>query len=170
MHPKILVSACLLGKPVRYNGSAMQVAHPALERWRREGRIVEVCPEVLAGFSVPRPPAEIADGASGDDVLSGAARVVEIGGRDVTEFFLASAQATLEIAKANRCAYALLIDGSPSCGSSFIHDGRFQGKVHAGTGITAALLARHDIAVFAHTQIDELEAAMTKGAEASKQG
>jgi hypothetical protein len=42
MTDKILVSACLLGRPVRYNGSAKTIEHPALERWRQEGRIVSI--------------------------------------------------------------------------------------------------------------------------------
>jgi uncharacterized protein YbbK (DUF523 family) len=37
---RILVSACLLGQPVRYDGSHRQVLHATLEIWRREGRVV----------------------------------------------------------------------------------------------------------------------------------
>ncbi|XHO60378.1 hypothetical protein BCC0191_003499 [Burkholderia ambifaria] len=54
--PKILVSMCVLGHPVRYNGSAKTAAHETLARWRREGRLVPVCPELAGGMSVPRPP------------------------------------------------------------------------------------------------------------------
>lgn len=60
MTRKILVSACLLGSPVRYNGAAKTLVHPALDAWRREGRVVSVCPELSGGFGVPRPAAEIA--------------------------------------------------------------------------------------------------------------
>ena len=56
---KILVSACLLGSHVRYNGSCRLDNHPVLTRWQAEGRVVQICPEVAAGFSTPRPPAEI---------------------------------------------------------------------------------------------------------------
>jgi uncharacterized protein YbbK (DUF523 family) len=35
--PKILVSMCVLGYPVRYNGSAKTAAHEMLARWQREG-------------------------------------------------------------------------------------------------------------------------------------
>ncbi|MBN3821378.1 DUF523 domain-containing protein, partial [Paraburkholderia sp. Se-20369] len=65
---KILVSTCLLGQPVRYNGAAKTAAHHALDAWRRDGRLVPVCPELAAGFGVPRPPAEIAHGQSGQHV------------------------------------------------------------------------------------------------------
>ena len=56
---RILVSACLLGSHVRYNGSYRLDNHPVLTRWQAEGRVVQICPEVAAGFSTPRPPAEI---------------------------------------------------------------------------------------------------------------
>ena len=56
---------------------------------------------------------------------------------------------------------ALLIDGSPSCGSGFIHDGGFGGRRHAGAGVTAALLRQNGIEVFAETQIDALRARLS---------
>ena len=86
--PKILVSMCVLGHPVRYNGSAKTATHETLARWQREGRLVPVCPELAGGLSVPRPPAEIADGASGLHVLTGAARIVDVHGTDVTAPFV----------------------------------------------------------------------------------
>jgi len=161
MTPRILVSACLLGRPVRYNGSAKAVAHPVLDEWRAQGRLVVVCPELMAGFGVPRPPAEIAAGASGEAVLAGAARVVELTGADVTACYVEGARAVLALAQENGCRFALLIDGSPSCGSGFIHDGGFGGRRHAGAGVTAALLRQNGIEVFAETQIDVLRARLS---------
>lgn len=158
MKSKILVSACLLGRPVRYNGAAKPLGHPAIERWEAEGRIVSVCPELSAGFSVPRPPAEISCGAAGAEVLAGTARVMDATGRDVTDLYVAGAEAALKLAEANGCAFALLIDGSPSCGSGFIYDGSFAGRRHAGNGVTAALLQQNGISVFSDTQIDALQA------------
>lgn len=158
MTAKILVSACLAGRPVRYDGAAKTLEHPALARWREEGRVVIVCPELAGGFSVPRPPAEIAEGGSGDDVLAGRARVVEITGADVTELYLAGARSALALAQAEGCRFALLIDGSPSCGSAFIYDGAFAGRRHAGSGVTAALLRAQGLEVFTPSEIDVLEA------------
>lgn len=163
MTARILVSACLLGRPVRYNGSAKAVAHPVLDAWRAQGRLVVVCPELIAGFSVPRPPAEIAGGASGQAVLAGAARVVERTGADVTDRYVEGARAVLALAREHDCRFALLIDGSPSCGSGFIHDGSFAGRRHAGAGVTAALLRQNGIEVFAETQIDALQARLSPG-------
>ncbi|MBA8899605.1 DUF523 domain-containing protein [Phyllobacterium sp. P30BS-XVII] len=156
MTAKILVSACLLGRPVRYNGSAKTLAHPLLAQWLAEGRVVSTCPELAAGFSIPRPPAEIGEGETGDEVLSGTARVVDINGRDVTDLYITGAHSALALARANDCRFALLIDGSPSCGSGFIYDGNFAGKKHPGTGVTAALLRANGIEVFSDTEIEAL--------------
>ncbi|MBK1622664.1 DUF523 domain-containing protein [Afifella marina] len=158
MPSRILVSACLLGEAVRYDGGARPLCHSALARWQAEGRVVAVCPELIGGFCVPRRPAEIADGRSGEDVLAGRARVVDTSGADVTEGFLAGARAALRIARAQNCHFALLIDGSPSCGSSLIYDGSFDGRKHAAIGVTSALLRANGIEVFADHEIDALAA------------
>ena len=156
--PKILISACLLGQPVRYDGKGKPLSHPTIERWRSEGRLVTICPEMAGGMPVPRPPAEIENGASGLDVLEGRARVLEVTGGDVTAQFIAGAERALAFARANGCTHALLIDGSPSCGSVAIYDGSFSGVKHAGSGVTAALLEKAGIAVFSPADIDRLEA------------
>jgi uncharacterized protein YbbK (DUF523 family) len=155
--PKILVSACLLGRPVRYDGSAKTLVHQALERWKAEDRLVTLCPELAAGFSTPRPQAEIDGGQSGREVLSGRARVIEATGADVTDLYIVGAQAALLLAQANDCRFALLADGSPSCGSRFIYDGRFAGGKHAGAGVTTALLRENGIEVFAESEVGILQ-------------
>ena len=157
---RILISACLLGSPVRYNGTARLLDAPILQLWRDEGRLVAICPEITAGFVIPRPAAEIADGATGEAVLDGRARVVEQTGADVTALFLSGAQAALALARVHDCCFALLTEGSPSCGSGFIHDGSFSGGKHAAHGVTAALLLRHGIRVFGESQIAELTACL----------
>ena len=87
----ILVSACLLGEAVRYNGTDRRSDDPILKRWLAEGRVVPVCPEIAAGAPVPRPPSEIAGDGGGAGVLAGTARVIEPDGHDVTDLFLAGA-------------------------------------------------------------------------------
>ncbi len=116
-----------------------------------------ICPEMAGGMPVPRPPAEIERGASGLDVLEGRARVLEVTGGDVTAQFIAGAQKALAFAKANGCTHALLIDGSPSCGSVAIYDGSFSGLKHPGNGVTAALLGKAGITVFSPAGIDRLD-------------
>ncbi|MGE7368346.1 DUF523 domain-containing protein [Neorhizobium sp. NPDC001467] len=168
MVEKIIVSACLLGRPVRYNGTARLTGHELLERWQREGRIVSICPELTAGFAVPRPPAEIALGSSGEAVLQGCANVIEATGLDVTALYVAGAHATLALAREHDCRFALLTDGSPSCGSGFIYDGSFRGQTHGAAGVTASLLRNHGIKVFSESRIDELQSCLSSQAGRSK--
>jgi uncharacterized protein YbbK (DUF523 family) len=156
MTGKILISACLAGLPVRYDGQAKPLLHQAVERWRAEGRLVTLCPELAAGFQVPRPPAEIENGLDGDDVLDGRARVLEVGGADVSPAYMEGARIALAVAREQGCRHALLIDGSPSCGSGFVYDGSFSGLRHPGRGVTTALLTRSGIAVYSDREVDRL--------------
>jgi len=94
----VLVSACLLGEAVRYNGGDKRSDHEILERWISEGRIVSVCPEVAGGLSVPRPPAEIADGMGGQNVLAGVACVFASTTEDVTTAFVQGAKVAHRLA------------------------------------------------------------------------
>lgn len=159
---RILISACLLGRPVRYDGGGKRLTDRRLERWQAEGRLVPVCPELMGGLSVPRPAAEIA-GGSGAAVLAGRARVVTTTGEDVTAAFVAGAEAALDLARQNGCVHALLIDRSPSCGSLHIYDGTFSGRRIAGAGVTASLLSAHGIAVYADHEVERLAEAIEAG-------
>jgi uncharacterized protein YbbK (DUF523 family) len=143
---RVLVSACLLGEPVRYNGEIIHVEHPVLARWQREGRVVAVCPEVESGFGVPRPPAEIRGGA-----------VVNPAGLDLTVQFHAGGERALALARGHGAQIAVLKERSPSCGVRLVHDGSFSGRVVAGSGITAALLRENGVAVFNENEIDQAD-------------
>ena len=156
MKIRILVSACLIGQPVRYDGSAATVPSAVLDRWSREERLVSFCPEVAGGFPVPRPPAEIA-GDGGSAVLRGEAKVFDESGRDVTTYFVDGAHEALRVAQNQGVRLAILKDNSPSCGSSLIHDGGFTGTLIPGTGVTTALLENHGIRVFSEQRIEEAE-------------
>lgn len=157
--PKLLVSACLLGSPVRYDGRAKILRDELLTQWGADGRIIPLCPEMLAGLPTPRPPAEIS-GGEGSDFILGAAKVIESDGGDASSVYLAGAQSALAIALSENCHFALLTDGSPSCGSTFIRDGSFSGQRRSGAGVVTALLRQHGIAVFAPHEIAELATAM----------
>ncbi|WP_417425674.1 DUF523 domain-containing protein [Hoeflea sp.] len=157
---KILVSACLLGSPVRYNGSDRLVENSLLTLWRKQGRIVPLCPEVAAGFPTPRPPAEIEPGLLGDDVLAGRARIFDRTGADVTSPFRLGAEIALETALSQGCRFALLTDGSPSCGTSFVYSGHFDGVASEGRGVVAALLSQNGVTVFSESQIGQLAEAL----------
>ncbi|MDQ7728633.1 DUF523 domain-containing protein [Halomonas sp. SpR8] len=156
---KVLISACLLGKKVRYDGGALAVADQIVERWRSEGRIVSVCPEVEAGMSIPRQPAEIFI-SNGQSVLKGEADVIEKNGTNVTTDFLAGASIALDLCLKFNITVAVLAEFSPSCGSSAIYDGSFSGKTMPGMGVTAALLRQHGVHVFNQYEIAEANQAL----------
>ncbi len=148
----VLVSACLVGEKVRYNGADKASATPVLSRWLAEGRVVRFCPEVGGGLGVPRPPAGIR-GGGGLSVLDGDGRVVTSTGVDVTREFRLGAERALEVARRERVGLAVLKENSPSCGSLFIHDGSFSGGVEPGQGVTTALLERNGIRVFGEDRL-----------------
>ncbi|GAA3583847.1 DUF523 domain-containing protein [Nonomuraea rosea] len=152
---RILVSACLMGRKVRYDGRAKTSADAWLAAWREEGRLVPFCPEVAGGLAIPRPAAEIEGGAGGAAVLSGAARVLATDGSDVTAEFVAGARAALAAARSAGVRLAVLKEGSPSCGVLAVYDGTFSGGRVPGQGVTTALLESEGIRVFDEDHIAE---------------
>jgi uncharacterized protein YbbK (DUF523 family) len=150
---RVLVSACLLGERVRYNGAHKRCDDDALRRWIEEGRVIAVCPELAGGLSVPRPPAEITGAAGGAGVLDGEARVITSEADDVAAAFVRGAESALEVAQAHGIRVAVLKEGSPSCGVRLTSDGSFCGVKIDDSGVTAALLRRHRIAVFSEHEI-----------------
>ena len=140
----ILVSACLAGFDVKYNGS--HNLNEKIKKWFDEKKAIPICPEVLGGLSIPREPAEIV-GGEGEDVLDGHAKVITNNGIDVTEQFMKGANETLKIALDLNATMVILKERSPSCGSSMIYSGEFNGNKKKGNGVTAALLKRNGIQV-----------------------
>jgi uncharacterized protein YbbK (DUF523 family) len=130
-----------------------------------EGRLLPLCPEVLGGLPVPRPPAEIA-GGDGHAVVERAAVVGDSTGADVTEAFLLGGRRTVESALAHDVRVAVLKDGSPSCATSYVHDGTFRGQRGPGRGVAAALLAQAGIRVFSERQLEEAAACLAALEEA----
>lgn len=154
---RVLVSACLLGERVRYNGADAAASSPILSEWLASGRVVPFCPEVAGGLGVPRPAAEIR-GPGGRSVWDGTARVVTRTGSDVTQSFLRGARLALDTARAQNVRLAVLKEGSPSCGSTLINDGSFSGRKEPGEGVTAALFELSGIRVFSELRLDEAAA------------
>ena len=159
MPARVLVSACLLGAPVRYNGATKTVQSEIFDRWLQQGRIVPVCPEVSGGLPTPRAPAELR-GGEGLSVLKGSARVFASTGHDVTDAFLAGAEHAVALAREQRIEVAVLKSRSPSCGSGSIYDGTFSGATVPGFGVAAAALAQAGVHVFDETQLAEADAAL----------
>ena len=139
---RLLVSACLLGCPCRYDGAAKPC--PAVLALAEHHELVPVCPEQLGGLPTPRPPAE----RRGD-------RVVTQSG-DVTEQYRRGAAEAVRLARLLRCDGAVLKEKSPSCGRGAIYDGTFTRTLTSGDGVTAELLRHNGVAVYGESEIWDL--------------
>jgi len=145
MHDKILISGCLLGQKVRYDGKGKAIQSDLLKQWQQEQRLISVCPEVIGGLPVPRAPAE----RQGQKVMTN-------DGDDVTQAFVSGAEQALALCKQHHIRFALLKESSPSCGSNTIYDGTFSDRKINGQGICSQLLQQHGIQVFSELTINQL--------------
>ena len=129
MPPAYIISACLAGIPCRYDGNSNAI--PALVRLAASGQALPLCPEVLAGLSIPRPACELCAG-----------RVCSREGSDLTALFCHGAEQALALALQQPCRTAILKSRSPSCGFGHIYDGSFSHRLCRADGLWAALLRR----------------------------
>ena len=136
---RVLVSACLLGCPCRYDGQGKM--QPWLLTYGERVLLVPLCPEQLGGLSTPRAPCE----CRGERVVSSA-------GADVTDAFYRGGREALRLAQLLGCRLAILQDRSPSCGVGWIYDGSFSGRLTPGYGVAARLLAQGGISTVAASQ------------------
>ena len=143
MKENLIISACLLGTPCRYDGKSVKKidVEPLLKKYN----LIPICPEIYGGLSTPRVPSE-----------RQCERVVMKDGTDVTEAFNKGAMAALNFAKINGARRALLKAKSPSCGKGRIYDGSFSGALTEGDGVAAELLMASGIEVFSEDEIDKL--------------
>jgi len=157
MIKKVLISSCLLGENVRYNGGNAKTKHTFIDKLTSEGRVISVCPEASAGCPIPRPSSEIVGSGGGTAVLEREAKILNAKGKNVTDKYIHGAQIVLKIAKKHKIKIAVLKDGSPSCGSINIYDGSFSNKKIKQEGVTAALLRSNGIKVFTEDQLEEVK-------------
>lgn len=147
MSEKLLISACLLGDPVRYDGKSKPIADlDWVKQLQQQKRLYVICPEVAGGLPTPRPPAEKVE----DKVLT------ELG-IDVTPAFQSGAEKALVLCQQHGIKYALLKAKSPSCGNKEIYDGSFANTLIQGMGITAELLTNNGIQVFSELEISQIK-------------
>lgn len=123
-----LVSACLLGVRCRYDGQSKRAPLPA-------GPLLPVCPEVMAGFGVPRPAIE--------HDPHGQVRVLATR-EDVTARLQEACDRVVHLAEARGVRAAVLKERSPSCGSRNIY---VSGRLVAGVGLLTAALRSRGITV-----------------------
>ena len=139
----LLISACLLGTPCRYDGASKK--YEGVEALSEKYNLIPVCPEVLGGLPTPRTPSE----RIGD-------RVVMKDGRDVTKNYFDGAKEALKTAKRFGCKKALFKARSPSCSPAMIYDGSFSGTLVKGEGVAAELLRREGITVYSEEELEKL--------------
>ena len=145
MKETILISACLVGDNVKYNGGNNQIDIKALEK---EYNLIPFCPEVEGGLPTPRPPAEI--------VCDNPLRLINIEGKDVTQEFILGAKKAVALAKKEGITKALLKAKSPSCGKGLIYNGTFLGVLREGNGVTVRFLEEIGVEVYNENSIKYL--------------
>jgi uncharacterized protein YbbK (DUF523 family) len=144
---KILVSECLYGgRTVRYDAGDTTCEDPRFLKWKEEGRLVKICPEVFGGLPTPRPDSQ----RIGDTVQTGA-------GKDVTAEYTKGAEEALRLAKENDVAFCIMKEDSPSCGSKTIYDGTFTDAIKPGQGLAVEYLRNAGFVVFDEDDIGEAE-------------
>lgn len=144
---KILVSRCLYGdKPVRYDGKTKEERDPRFLKWKEDDRLIPVCPEVDGGLPVPRTDAQRVGN-----------QVITRDGRDVTREYRKGAEIALEQALQEDVLCAVLKEKSPSCGSSRVYDGTFEGTLIEGQGLTTQMLREAGIRVYSEEELDLVE-------------
>ncbi len=144
---KILISACLLGQNVKYNGLNNSILdNQFIKRLQSLNLLIPICPEVDGGLSIPRVPVEIIKG-----------RAIDKFGKDKTKHFQTGAKKAVILAKKFNIKYAVLKSKSPSCGSGFIYDGSFSHTLIQGDGITALALKKIGVQIFSEDNLDSLE-------------
>ncbi|MBO4918640.1 MAG: DUF523 domain-containing protein [Erysipelotrichaceae bacterium] len=138
---KIGISACLAGDKVRYDGTDKK--NEELLKILKDHELIKICPEMAAGFPVPRESLEIKDG-----------KVYSSGGKDVTEKLKKGTLKCLEMIR--DCDMVILKERSPSCGTYRIYDGSFSGKLIEGQGLFTRLCLEHNIPVYSENDIEEI--------------
>lgn len=139
----ILVSACLLGDNVKYDGKNNY--DQRIEQLKEIFDIVPICPECFGGLPTPRIPSEIKN-----------SEVFNKEGQNVTENFRVGAHKVINIVNFKHVKKAVLMDRSPSCGVHKIYNGRFNGTLIDGQGVCAKLLKEHGVDIYTIDEIDLL--------------
>lgn len=152
---KVAVSACLLGVPCRYDGRSKQ--DPRVQAFVETGSLnglpvsaCSICPEVMAGLTVPHPPHEIMQDAEGEY------HVIDQAGNDATDVFAKGARIACRKALKAGCTHAILKSKSPSCGVGEIYDGTFTGTLVPGDGLASCMMQQVGICVATENDFEEV--------------
>jgi len=124
MKPVLGISACLLGKTVRYDGGH-KLDELVFETLERHLRFFAICPETGCGMAVPREPMRLEGNPASPRLITIASRVDETGQMERwTQMYLK------ELEKENLAGFVFK-SNSPSCGLAvgvYDSNGRVAGK------------------------------------------
>jgi uncharacterized protein YbbK (DUF523 family) len=146
---KLLISGCLFGDDVRYDGKNSSLHQNSLfNQIKQKVQLVPFCPEVEGGLSTPRIPSEI---QSINPYI-----IKNKNGEDTTKYFIDGAKKTLDLCIKNGIKIALLKSKSPSCSNDTTYDGKFNKNLLKQNGVTASLLLRNNILIFNENELEKL--------------
>lgn len=136
--PKVGVSACLLGQPVRYDGGHKRdtfIMGPLSEHLE----LISICPETGIGLGVPRPTIRLMGNIERPRLVGTADTSMDV--TDKMEAYAEQQSRQLN----NLCGYILKKD-SPSCGMERVKVFNASGKnaVRKGSGIFARILMQNN--------------------------
>ena len=141
MTPRIIISACLAGLHTRYDGKAKP--HPQLREIAERAVLVPICPEILGGLGIPRPPCHFV-GGDGAALLRKEARLIDKNGIDRTSSFLRAADECMRIVELVSPGMIIFKEGSPSCGVRRVD---IEGSWQSGCGVVTATIRDLNIAI-----------------------
>lgn len=148
--PKIGISRCLLGDPVRYDGQS-KPRTTAIDRLADHFQLIPVCPEVEAGLPIPRPPVR----------LTGSIDHPRLTGRDQPELDITELMAHYcreKIPDLNQLSGFIQKSRSPSCGLHstpvFIND-ECVTETSSGVFARAIQAAYPELVLIEETELEE---------------
>lgn len=138
---KIAVSACLVGKNTKYDGT--NNLNQAVMDYLKDKEYILICPEVQGGLPTPRIPSERVND-----------KVINKNNEDVTNQFVKGATEAVKMLKANSIELVIVKSKSPSCGYKQIYDGTFTNKIIEGNGVFTELAVKNGIKVLTEKDIE----------------
>ena len=153
MKKPLLISACLLGIPCRYDGQTKKGVfgrdalplEDFLPKLEEKYTLVPYCPEIYGGLPTPRIPSE----RVGDEVIAK-------NGARVTDEYFRGASHGLSLCQTLHIDIALTKAKSPACGKGRIYDGTHTGTLTNGNGVLVDALMSHGILVYNEDEADSL--------------
>ena len=142
LKPYLLVSSCLLGNNVRYDGKNCKI--DCINLLENNFTIIPICPEFDV-LGCPRNPIEINDN-----------EVIDQNNNNYTILIKKKIASIINLCKENDIKYALLKEKSPTCGSHFIYDGTFSHKLIKGSGLLVKKKKKLHIQIFNEDEVLKL--------------